>query len=269
MNGKIVFITGATDGIGKQTAVELAHLGNTILLHGRTQERAAAAIKELESKTGNGHFHAVWGDLGSFRQVRSVAEQALTIAKRIDVLINNAGVFLNKRTLTEDGFESTFAINYLAPFLLTQLLLERIRQSTPARIINVSSNSHQRATLNFSNLQGEKEFSGYNAYALSKLANILFTVELAERLKGAYITVNALHPGVIDTKLLHAGFNMRGGSLEQGAATSVFLASSPSVANVSGKYFVERVDSPMSPLAADKQLRTEFWKLSEKMCGLN
>lgn len=268
MDGKIVLITGSTDGIGKQTALELSRLGATVLLHGRNQERGLNALYEIRSQTGHENNDLFIADLSSLTQVRLLAHEVQRKYDRLDILINNAGVFMNKRVLTEDGFETTLAVNHLSHFLLTMLLLDILKKSAPSRIINVSSIAQRNANLEFDNLQGENRFGGYEAYALSKLANILFTNELAERLQRTNVTVNSLHPGVITTKLLSAGFNMKGSSLEEGAATSVYLASSPEVDGITGKYFIDKHESAPSKLADDSELRKAFWEISEKLAGI-
>ncbi len=190
MKGQIVLVTGSTDGIGKQTALELARLGAHVLVHGRSQERAAAARDEIRRQVDNAQVAEIVGDLASLGEVRQLAATLQQRYDRLDVLINNAGVFMNERRLTEDGLEMTFAVNHLAPFLLTQLLMNSLRAAPKARIITVSSVAHQRARVDFYNLQGERNFNGYGAYALSKLWNILFKYELAERLAGTGITAN-------------------------------------------------------------------------------
>jgi len=268
VKGRTVLITGATDGIGKQTALELARLGARVLVHGRNLARGEAVLNEVRRKTGNDQLELFIADLASLRQVRELAEAIRKAHDRLHVLINNAGVFMNKRKLTEDGLETTFAVNYLAPFLLTHLLLETLKRSAPARIINISSVAHQRSHVAFDNLQGEKRFDGYGAYALSKLGNILFTYELAERLQGTGVTANALHPGVITTKLLRAGFGSTGEGLEAGAETPVYLASATAVEGITGKYFVRKQAVLSAPATQDRNLRKKFWEVSERLAGI-
>jgi len=265
---KIVLITGSTDGIGKQTAIELVRLGATVVLHGRSAERGQAALDEVRRITGSDKLDYVAADLSSQKQVRALADQVREKYERLHVLINNAAVVMNKRQLTEDGLEMTFAVNHLAPFLLTHLLLDVLKRGAPARIVNVSSGTHQGARMDFDNLQGEKRYDGYTAYALSKLGNVLFTYELAERLKGTGVTVNCLHPGVITTKLLRAGWGSAGASLEEGAATPVYLASAPEVETVTGQYFVRKQPAPSAAPTHDTKLRQEFWKVSARLTGL-
>ena len=269
MKDKIVLITGSTDGIGRQAAVELAALGGTILIHGRDADRGKSAVEEIQTATGNQNVDLFIADLSSQRQVRRFAAEVSDRYHNLHVLINNAGVFMNDRQLTEDGVEMTFAVNYLAPFLLTNLLLDLLKQSAPSRVITVSSVAHTRGKLDFENLQAEKSFGGYSAYALSKLANVLFTFELAERLRGTNVTSNCLHPGVIDTKLLRTGFTMAGGSTADGAETLIYLATSPDVEGTTGKYFQDKAEAPSSPTTLDATLRKNLWEKSEALTGLS
>jgi len=265
MNDEIILVTGSTDGIGKQAAIELARPGAKVLVHGRSAERCQAVADEIRRRAGNSGADYFVADFSSLRQVREMAAQVKAKYDRLHVLVNNAGVFMRERRLTEDGLETTFAVNHLAPFLLTRLLLDLLIASAPARIVVVSSTTHQSAKVDFGNLQGEKRYDGFAAYALSKLENVLFTYELAERLKGTGVTVNCLHPGVIATKLLRAGWSGGGDGLGEGAATLVYLASSPEVAGVTGKYFVSKREAASSPAMHDEKLRKEFWNVSEKL----
>ena len=266
MQDKTVLITGSTDGIGKQTAHELARMGARILLHGRNQEHGESTREEIIRSTGNNNVEFVIADLASQKQVRDLAAQIHDRTDQINVLINNAGVDMTERQLTEDGYEMTFAVNYLAPFLLTNLLMDLIQNGKPSRIINVSSSVHVKARIDFENLQGEKSFVGWHAYTTTKLALVMFTKELAERLKGGGITCNCLHPGAVDTKMLRARFpDFKGISLPAGAATSVYLASSPDVETTSGEYFDACKIAPYSPLADDRELRRRLWRVSEEL----
>lgn len=211
MKDKIVLITGSTDGIGKETALQLAQLGATVIVHGRSTERCQATRDDIRQATGNPNVDCVVADLSSQRQVRQMAADIIVRYDRLHVLINNAGVILLKRQLTEDGLETTFAVNHLAPFLLTLLLLDLLKKSAPARIITVSSTVHYDEQIKFDNLQGERDYYGLGAYKVSKLGNVLFTFELAERLKGTGVTANCLHPGVVATKLLDTGWGWSNG----------------------------------------------------------
>jgi retinol dehydrogenase-14 len=269
MADKVILVTGSTDGIGKQTALELARTGATVLLHGRSKERGQQALEAIRAASGNTRLDVFIADLSSQNQVRRLAAEVRARYEHVHVLINNAGTYVPQRELTEDGLEVTFAVNHLAPFLLTHLLLDGLRHSAPARIITVSSSLHQRAQVDFNNLQGDKHYSPTHAYNLSKLGNVLFTVELAQRLRGTGITANCLHPGAIDTKLLHLAFRGYGGdSVAAGAATSVYLATSPEVQTTSGLYFEAKRPVNASPLAKDQDLRRRFWEVSSELVGL-
>jgi len=219
--------------------------------------------------SGNGQIELYIADLSSQRQVRKLAKDVQERHDRMHVLINNAGVYMPQRRLTEDCIEMTLAVNFLAPFLLTGLLQDLQKRSAPSRIINISSVAHMSARVDWTSLQGERGYDGYSAYALSKLALIHFTYRLAERLRGRGVTVNCLHPGVINTKLLRAGFGPGGASVEEGARTPVYLASSPDVENVNGKYFQDRRIAQSSPLTRDEDLQERFWRLGEKLTGLS
>jgi retinol dehydrogenase-14 len=268
MRNKVILITGSTDGISRQTAVELAALGATVLVHARNPARGKVVVEEIQTSTGNRKVDLFIADLASLKQVRELAAEFHRRYDRLDVLINNAGVFMNERKLTEDGFEMTYAINHLAPFLLTNLLLDLLKKSAPSRVITVSSVAHTRGRIDFENLQAEKTFGGYYAYALTKLANILFAHQLARQLEGTGVTSNCLHPGVIGTKLLRAGFNMPGASTADGAETLIHLASSPEVERVTGKYFQNKISISSSPVTYDETLQQELWKVSQKQTGL-
>jgi retinol dehydrogenase 14 len=269
MKDKVILVTGSTDGIGKQTALELAQLGATVLLHGRNAERGQQALQDLRAASQNDNLDLFIADLSAQREVRRLAAEVQAKYNRLDVLINNAGVFMPQREVTEDGLEMTFAVNHLAPFLLTGLLLDLLKRSAPARIITVSSSLHQRSLVDFNNLQGDKYYAGGQAYNLSKLGNVLFTFELAERLRGARITANCLHPGTIDTKLLHAAWGrMRGESVAAGATTPVYLAIAPEVEKVTGQYFEKKHTVVSSSLAHDVDLRKKFWEVSAQLTGL-
>jgi NAD(P)-dependent dehydrogenase (short-subunit alcohol dehydrogenase family) len=262
---KRILLTGATDGIGRQIAHELAGKDVALVLHGRSPEKLKRVQREVEAR--GGVAETVVADFASLDAVSAMAEELLERFEVIDVLLNNAGVYMTDYDLTVDGFESTFAINHLAPFLLTHLLLERVPPS--GRIINTSSIAHTRGVLSYDNLNAEKGYDGYAAYSLSKLANVLFTVELARRL-GPSPTVNALHPGVVSTKLLRTGFGIEGrDSLADGAATSVFLATDPSVAKTTGRYFRNRAIADASPVARDARACARFYELSCEMTGVD
>ena len=263
---KTILITGSTDGIGKATAKALAEHGCEVIVHGRNDARAKSAQRDLIAATDNPNIRTVSADFSSLAQVRDMATEIGNLPK-LDVLINNAAIATNRRTLTEDGFESTFGINHLAPFLLTNLLLDLLRNSAPARIINVSSGAHTSGHMDLDDLQMSRRFDGWSAYCNSKLANALFTCELARKLDPDLVTTNFLHPGVIDTKLLHVNFS--GGSpVASGAETPVHLALDPEVARVTGRYFVNRRQSPASSAVDDRHLAAELWRVSAELTGL-
>ena len=269
VRGRTVMVTGATDGIGLETARELARRGARLLLHGRDARRAAAARRDICSSTGTDDVAILLADFASLDQVRALADEVRGLTDRLHVLVDNAGVYQARRHLTADGYETTFQVNHLAPFLLTNLLLDLLRAGAPARVVVVSSGVHHRASVDLDDLQGRRRYDGYSAYGLSKLANLLFTYELAGRLRDTGVTVNALHPGAVSTKLLHAGFRPSGGaSPREGARTAVYLAASPGLEGVTGGYFVDERPAQSSPASYNRELQTEFWRLSEQMTGL-
>ncbi len=247
-----ILVTGSTDGIGQQTALELVQRGHDVLVHGRNREKATAAATALGGTP-------VWGDFSSLKEVRALAAQ---IDAPLDVLINNAGLLARQHRLTSDGFEETLQVNHLAPFLLTHLLLPKIA----ARIVNVSSGVHSGGAVGepFESLNG---LDGYEAYAASKLGNVLFTFALARRVS---LAVNALHPGVIGTKLLRSGFGgMSGAGLAEGAATSVMVATDPSLAKVTGRYFSNQREVSASARARDQALQEAFYSWSAAQVGVD
>ena len=277
MQGKVCVVTGANSGIGKETALGLAQLGATVVLVCRSQERGAAALAEIKQRSGNDSVALLVADLSSQRQVRRVAAAYRQQFDRLDVLVNNAALARRKRAVTEDGVELTLAVNHLAPFLLTNLLLDRLKASAPARVVTVSSAAHKDAEINFADLQGEQRYAtfGFGAYSQSKLANVLFTYELARRLEGTGVTANCLHPGVVatgifrDTPLwLRTGLALARplilGSV-QGADTVLYLATAPEVAEVSGRYFEKRKPVQSSPLSYDTEVARRLWEVSEAL----
>jgi NAD(P)-dependent dehydrogenase (short-subunit alcohol dehydrogenase family) len=271
MKGRTVLVTGSTDGIGRATAMELAGRGAKVLLHGRDSEKGRAVLEEIRRRTGNDNLGFFKADFSSQRQVRRLAAEVKESQDRLHLLINNAGTFSSQRRLTEDGLEITFAVNHLAPFVLTHELLDLLEKSAPSRIVTVASVAHWNAKVDWNNLQGERRYDGFQAYALSKLGNILFTYALARRLQeqGMRVTANCLHPGVIRTKLLRAGFgDYPGATPEEGAKTSVYLASSPDVENVSGLFFENRRPTRSSPQSYDRELQERFWQISMALAKL-
>ena len=260
---KIILVTGATDGIGLATAEELIDKGNIVLVHGRSATKSKYVVSKFNDKK-NGKAIPVWGDLSKMHDVMQIGEQILSMSLQVDVLINNAGVYRNQRVVTVDGFEETMAVNHFAVHLLTNDLINKKIMSKDGRIVTVSSMAHQGISIDLNNLDFNLNFSGFNAYATSKLANILFTQCLAEKLSQSKLTANALHPGVISTKLLHKGFSIKGDSVKNGAKTPVYLAISKKVAQINGKYFVSCVQKPTSRNATNKKTATDLWNISNK-----
>lgn len=276
MSGKICMVTGANAGIGKVTAQKLAEQGATVVMVCRNQQKGEAALKEIQERSGNANIELRVADLSSQTEIRKLAEDFKAKYDRLDVLVNNAGVYLPKRALTVDGIETTFAVNHLAYFLLTNLLLEVLKQSAPSRIISVSSEAHKYGRIDFDNLQGEREYKGIPAYSNSKLANVLFTRELAQRLEGTKVTANSLHPGAVATgifrntpKPIEWLIKMFTMNPEKGAETSVHLATSGEVEGISGKYFEKKLEKYPSRIAQDGALARKLWQVSEQMTGLS
>jgi NAD(P)-dependent dehydrogenase (short-subunit alcohol dehydrogenase family) len=243
-------------------------MGATVLIHGRDLEKGKKVMLEIQDVSGSDKLDLFIADLSSLDKVRRLASDIQEKHGQLHVLINNAGIYSRDRRMTEDGLEATFAVNYLAPFLLTNLLLDALKKGAPSRIINVASVAHVNATLDWDNLQGEKRFESFDAYARSKLCIILFTYALARRLKVTKVTANCLHPGVIRTKLLRAGWGASfGADVEKGARTPVYLASSPEIDGVTGKYFENMRPVRSSSISYDKTLQEELWEISEKLIG--
>jgi retinol dehydrogenase-14 len=280
MRGKTVLITGATNGIGLEASVELARLGARMFLVGRDPGRTEEAVKQVQSRSGSGEVSSFLCDFSSQASIRALTGEVLGRLDRLDVLINNAGGVNKKRELTVDGIEKTFAVNHLGYFLLTNLLLDLIKKSPPARIVTVASIGHRRGTLDFDDLGFER--GGYwimKAYMRSKLANVLFASELARRLAGTGVTSNSLHPGSVATniwsgaptwakpviQLLWRPFFL---TAEQGGAFIVQLAADPQLEGVTGKYFEKGVAVPPAPLARDEALARRLWDVSAAMTGL-
>jgi NAD(P)-dependent dehydrogenase (short-subunit alcohol dehydrogenase family) len=264
---QVHLVTGATDGIGKQTAIELAKRGARVLVHGRSEAKARLAADDVRKASGSDAVEPIHCDLASLAEVRACAERVLAAHEMLDVLVNNAGVFMHERVLTADGFETTMAVNHFSHFLLTHLLLPLLERAPRARVIHVSSGAHRGGALDFSDLTFERGFGGYAAYATSKLANILFSNELARRLAHTRITSNALHPGVITTKLLREGFGSHGDTLERGARTTIRVATDPALAEVTGKYFSDEREAQPSKAALDRAAQTRLYDLSATLTG--
>jgi NAD(P)-dependent dehydrogenase (short-subunit alcohol dehydrogenase family) len=277
MRGRVCLVTGATSGIGAAAAEELATLGATVIVAGRNAERAAATVERIRQRTG-GAAEYLLADLSSQQEVRRLAEAVRARHERLHVLVNNAGAVFTERRLSPDGLELTFALNHLAYFLLTGLLLDTLQASAPARIVNVSSDAHQAATIDFDDLQAERGYSGFRVYGRSKLANLLFTYELARRLEGTGVTVNALHPGLVASRFatnlgglarrLHPLARPFMLSPAQGARTIVYLASSPEVQGVTGRYFVSERDTTSSKASYDRADAERLWQVSATLVGL-
>jgi len=271
----VCIVTGASSGIGKATALELARRGATVTLVCRNSGRAEAARNEIRTATGNKAVEVLLADLSSQAEIRRLAQELLDRYPQIHVLINNAGVLNRKRTTTVDGIETVFAVNHLAYFLLTHLLLERLTISESARVINVASDAHRWGNLDFTDLQNARRYRALRVYGQSKLCNILFTRELARRIMGTKVTVNCLHPGGVATGL---GWNNGWWAVliakalqpffrtpEQGADTAVYLATSPAAAAVSGKYFYNRREIQPSPAAQDDEAAKRLWQISAEL----
>lgn len=266
MQERTILVTGSTDGIGKETALQLAEKGMEVILHGRSRKKGDAVLEEIRNMTGNPQLKFFLADLSIQSQVRNLAAWIKDNYDSLHVLINNAGTYEQERNLTKDGLETTFAVNYLAPFLLTHELLDLMTRSAPSRIINVASIAHWNGKMDWGNLQGERRYDAFNAYATSKLALVLFTYALARRLDRTNVTVNCLHPGVTRTKLLRAGFgDYPGDTPERSARTSVYLACSPDVEGISGQYYDECNAVQSSPSTYDQKIQEKLWQISKKL----
>lgn len=278
MKDKVVLITGATNGIGRVAALELAKMGARVVIVGRSREKTEAVRQEILA--AGGYADGLLADLSVMDEVRQLAENFRAHYDRLDVLLNNAGAIFARRQITADGLEKTFALNHLSYFLLTHHLLGMLKASAPARIVNVSSDAHRSVQMNFDDLQHENSYgmNGFQAYGRSKLANVLFTYELARRLAGTGVTANALHPGFVATGF---GRNMPGlmnrvmGIMhrfaltpEQGAQTLIYLASSPEVEGITGKYFDKNRPVRSSPASYDETAQKRLWNISERLAGL-
>ena len=279
MNGKVCLVTGANQGIGKETAAALARMGATVVMTSRDRGKGEAALADVRQRSGSAGVELMLADFSSLASIRQVAADFKSRHQKLDVLVNNAGALMTSRSTTADGFETTFGVNHLGYFLLTNLLLDTIKASAPARIVNVSSRAHTRAEMDFDNLNSEGKYSGMTAYSRSKLANVMFTYELARRLEGTGVTTNCLHPGVVRTGfgrnnsgIVKVGVNVFQFvgrpwllSPEKGAATSIYLASSPEVEGITGKYFDNCRDVPSSTASYNEEAQRKLWGVSEEM----
>jgi len=279
MAGRTCLVTGATSGIGKATATGLARLGADLVLVARDPAKGQATVAEIQAATGNPRVEVLLADLSSQASVRRAAEEYQRGHDRLHVLVNNAGGYWATRHVTVDGLELTFALNHLAYFLLTNLLLDLLQASAPARIVNVTSGAQAAGDIHFDDLQFARRYRGQPAYNQSKLANVLFTYELARHLEGSGVTVNCVHPGVVRTnfgrddmgrvmRLLTPLVRPLMRTPEQGADTSVWLASSPEVEGVTGRYYARRRARRSSRRPYDTELARRLWRVSEELTGL-
>lgn len=279
MYGKICLVTGATSGIGRETAYTLARMGAKVILVGRNPKKTEETAVQIRQKTSSSAVEYLLADFSEQQQIRDLADQFKSRYNRLDVLINNHGAVFFNRQETVDGLEMTFAVNHLGYFLLTNLLLDVIKASAPARIVVVASDSHADQTLDFDDLQNKRHYSGMRVYGQSKLANLYFTYELARRLAGTGVTVNALHPGFVKSGIgannfgamgpvIKAIINLGGVKVEEGAETSIYLATSPDVDGVSGKYFVRKRAVKSSQASYDEEAARRLWVVSERLTGL-
>jgi len=279
MKDKVVMVTGANSGIGKAASLALAKMGATVVMVARSRERGEAARSEIVRKSQNNAVDLLLADLSSLESVRILASEFRKKYSELHVLINNAGLFNQRRSVTIDGYENTFATNYLAPFLLTNLQLDLLKASAPSRIINVSSVGHYNGHINFDDINLEKEYGGWKAYGQSKLALVLFTHELAKKLQGTGVTVNAVHPGTVATNIWSrplgpVGFILALPKLfmispDQGAETIVYLASSPDAKGLNGEYLEKLKVKKSSNESYDEEIAQRLWDVSAKVTRLS
>ena len=268
----VILVTGSTDGLGKSTARDLAAAGATVLLHGRDPERGDAAVREIREETDNDRLHYYVADFSSLEEVRRLADEVTADHDRLDVLVNNAGIGAGRRGETRgdssrDGYELRFAVNYLAPFLLTRLLLPLVRRSAPARIVNVASAG--QSPISFDDVMLERGYDGMRAYAQSKLALVMFTFDLAGELEGTGVIANSLHPAsLMDTKMVFETFGSASSSVREGTDATVRLAISPELEWVTGRYFDRQREARADEQAYDPEARERLRRLSEELTGL-
>jgi NAD(P)-dependent dehydrogenase (short-subunit alcohol dehydrogenase family) len=278
MAGKTCLVTGATAGIGRVTALELAHMGAHVVIAGRDPAKCALTANDIREESGNPAVDFLVADLSSQEEVRRLANEFRERHQHLDVLVNNAGAIHMSRRKSADGIEMTFALNHLSYFLLTNLLLDLLLASSPARVVNVASVVHQKAKIDLFDIHAPRRYSGFHAYSRSKLCNLLFTYELARRLEGTGVTANALHPGLVASNILSNNgilgrflnmlLGIRGISIEAGALTSVYAASSPEMEGVSGKYLDKKKVVPSSARSFDEAQAAALWELSANLTGI-
>jgi NAD(P)-dependent dehydrogenase (short-subunit alcohol dehydrogenase family) len=276
MHDKICLVTGATNGIGKVTAHELAAMGATVIVAGRSREKTEGVAAELRAAAGHERIYTMLADLSLLSGSVALADEFRSRFDHLDVLVNNAGGIFNQRETTREGLEMTFALNHMSYFVVTTQLLDLLKASSSARVVSVSSGAHFAGRMDWDNLQGEKRYSGFPAYGNSKLANVLFTYALARRLEGTKVTANVLHPGAVSTgfgannkdifsKIVFKGFQLLTMPPEKGARTSIYLASSPEVEGVTGAYYAEMKRTRSSPLTYNVDVQERLWAISEAL----
>lgn len=275
MQGKVCIVTGANAGIGKETALGLAEKGATVVMVARSRERGEAARGEIQAESGNENVDLMLADLSVQEEIYELAQAFHNKYDRLDVLVNNAGAFFMNRQESADGLEMTFALNHMGYFILTNLLLDMLKAGAPARIVNVSSGAHHGASIDFDDLQHEESYSGFDVYGESKLMNILFTYELARRLEETGVTVNCLHPGFVGSnfaknngllaRIAMTVLHLFARSSEKGAETPIYLASSPEVEDVSGKYFMDKEPKRSSRASYNEDTARRLWEVSESL----
>jgi len=279
MAEKVCLVTGGNSGIGKSVALGLAKMGATVVVVSRNKEKGETAVTDTVEKSGNDNVELIQADMSSQNSIHQLVNEFRARHEKLHLLINNAGVYLTKRSETEDGLESTFAVNHLGPFLLTSLLVDILKASAPSRIVNVTSDAHKGARVNFDDLQGERKFSGWQAYGQSKLAMILYTHGLAKKLEGTGVTVNSAHPGVVRTNfaknnggLVMLGFRFLGMffiSPESAAKRILYVATSPDLEGVTGKYFTKMHEVKSSQESYDDDSARRLWQISEQLTHLS
>ena len=279
MQGKVCMVTGATSGVGKATALELARMGATVVMVGRDRAKGEAVQSEIKTRSGNDNIDLLLADLSAQASIRQLAENFQQHYTQLHVLINNAGLSMFTRQDTVDGVEMTFAVNQLAPFLLTNLLLDVLKASAPARIVNVSSATHESASFDMGDLQSKKRYTFMGSYGQSKAALVMFTYELARRLDGTGVTANCLHPGFVATNIGQSGIGPAGRAVvkfifsfgispAEGAKISIYLATSPEVEGVTGKYFVKSIPKRSAAITYDESLQRQLWDECAKLVNL-